>query len=127
MYGYIQDYYADKKMFELLRKKKTEGIFQFGSDLFKGLIDDIQPKDINDISAITSIARPGPLSAGLNKIYSKIKKGELEAYEPLKNTWDIVADSLGVIIYQEHCMRIAQRVAGFDANQADSFLRKAMA
>lgn len=47
--------------------------------------------------------------------------------EPLPNTMDIVADSKGVLVYQEHAMRIAQRVAGFDDNQADSFLRKAMA
>ena len=127
LYDIVDGYLDNKEMFNLLNRKETECIFQFGSDLFKGLIDDIPPKDINDISAITAIGRPGPLSASMNKIYAKIKSGEVEAKEPLPKTWDIVKDTDVVIIYQEHCMRIAQVVAGFDDNQADSFLRKAMA
>ena len=62
----------------------------------------------------------------MNKIYAKIKLGEIEAKEPLRGTWNIVSNSDGVIIYQEHVMRIAQVVAGFDDNQADTYLRKGL-
>ena len=127
LYNIVDNYLDNKEMFDLLKRKETEGIFQFGSDLFKGLIEDIPPNSIEDISSITAIGRPGPLSANMNKIYAKIKLGEIEAKEPLRGTWNIVSNSDGVIIYQEHVMRIAQVVAGFDDNQADSFLRKAVA
>lgn len=63
----------------------------------------------------------------MDKIYAQINRGEIEAKEPLRGTWHIVENALGTICYQEHVMRIAQVVAGFDDNQADSYLRKALA
>ena len=63
----------------------------------------------------------------MDKIYAQINRGEIEAKEPLRGTWHIVENALGTICYQEHVMRIAQAVAGFDDNQADSYLRKALA
>lgn len=117
----------DAGMFDMIRKKQTDGLFQIESDLFKGLVSDIQPDKLTDIIAITSIGRPGPLSAGLHISYADRKHGREEAVEPLPNTWDIVSSSFGTIIYQEQVMQIAQRVAGFDGNQADTYLRKALA
>lgn len=117
----------DEKAFKLLRDKKTSGTFQMGSNLFKGLIDDIKPSEFNDLVVITSVARPGPLKAGMHTMYANVKNGIQKAKEPLPNTWDIVEDSQGVIAYQEQVMRISQRVADFNDNQADSYLRKAMA
>lgn len=127
LYNIVDNYLDNKEMFDLLKRKETEGIFQFGSDLFKGLVENIPPNNIEDISAITSIARPGPLSAHLDKMYADIKTGKAQAKEPLPNTWGVVSNSNGVIIYQEHVMKISQVVAGFDDNQADSFLRKSIA
>lgn len=63
----------------------------------------------------------------MDKIYAQISRGEIEPSEPLRGTWHIVENALGTICYQEHVMRIAQVVAGFDDNQADSYLRKALA
>lgn len=127
LYKIVDKHTEDKNLFKNLNNKETEGIFQLESPLFKGLIDDIKPKNISDIILLTAIGRPGPLNAALNKMYARRLSGEEEIKEPLKNTMNIVKDSLGVIVYQEHAMRIAQQVAGFDDNQADSFLRKAMA
>ncbi len=128
----LEDWYdkidiKDEKVYKLLKAKLTEGIFQMESNLFKGLIDDIKPDDINDIIALTSIARPGPLNAGMHKLYANRKHGNEEAMEPLPNTWDLVQDTYGTIIYQEAIMLIAQRVAKFNGNQSDSYLRKATA
>lgn len=127
LYDEVDKYLDNEEMFAALCRKETEGIFQLESNLFKGLVSDMLPEKLDDITLITSYGRPGPLSAKLNVEYAKRKKGESEITEPLPNTWDIVEDSLGVLAYQEHCMRIAQRVAKFDDNQADSFLRKAQA
>lgn len=128
----LEDYYDkiktdDKKVFKMIKNKETDGLFQIESPLFKGLCDSIKPDNINDIIAITSIGRPGPLLAGMDKMYADRKHGIEEAIEPLPNTWDLVSSTYGTIIYQEAIMLIAQRVAGFSDNQADSFLRKAFA
>lgn len=128
----LEDYYDivktdDKKMFDLIKAKATDGLFQIESPLFKGLCDSIQPDNIDDIIAITSIGRPGPLSAGMDKMYADRKHGREQAVEPLPNTWDLVSNTYGTIIYQEAIMLIAQRVAGFNGNQADSYLRKGFA
>lgn len=127
LYDTVDNYLDNKDMFDSLCRKETEGIFQLESNLFKGMVSEIQPKSINDISVITSLGRPGPLSAKMDKLYAQISRGEVEPTEPLRGTWHIVENALGTICYQEHVMRIAQFVAGFDDNQADSYLRKALA
>lgn len=71
--------------------------------------------------------RPGPLKALLHKVFANRLAGIEKATPILEGVEDITKDTHNVLVYQEHCMRIAQRVAGFDDNQADSFLRKAMA
>lgn len=128
----IEDLYKmmdpnDPEMYEMVKRKETDGLFQIESNLFKGMIEEIQPDSLNDIIVLNSLGRPGPLSAGMDKAYARRKHGMEEAVEPLKNTWDIVESTLGTIAYQEQIMLIAQRVAGFDGNQADSYLRKALA
>lgn len=127
LYDEVDKYLDNEEMFSSLCNKETEGIFQLESNLFKGLVGDILPSNIEDITVITSLGRPGPLGAGLHITFAKRKSGDEEITEPLPGTMNIVEDSLGVLVYQEHAMRIAQKVAGFDDNQADSFLRKAMA
>lgn len=117
----------DPKVFDMIQKKETDGLFQIESNLFKGMIEEIKPDSLNDIIVINSLGRPGPLSAGMDKAYARRKHGLEEAVEPLKNTWDITKDTLGTIAYQEQCMLISQRVAGFDGNQSDTYLRKALA
>lgn len=127
LYEIVDGYLDNEEMFASLCNKETEGIFQLESALFKGMVSDIQPTNMEDITVITALGRPGPLGAGLHIAFANRKNGSEEVNEPLPNTMDIVSDSKGVLVYQEHAMRIAQRVAGFDDNQADSFLRKAMA
>ena len=113
--------------FKMICDKKTEAVFQIESDLFKGMISDMQPENINDLIALTSIGRPGPLSAKMDKAYNDRKNGLKPVVYPLPGLEDILGDSYGTIIYQEHVMLIAKKIAGFDDNQADSYLRKALA
>lgn len=119
--------FVNARYFKDICKLKTEAIFQIESGLFKSVIKDMQPKTIDDITALTSLCRPGPLAAKMHIAYNKRKNGEEAWDEPLPNTMEFVKDTYGCIIYQEQPMQIAQKVAGFDGNQADSFLRKAMA
>lgn len=117
----------DKEMFAMIQQKQTDGLFQIESPLFKGMVESIVPNTMNDIIVITSLGRPGPLSAGMDKAYAERKHGRQEAVEPLPGTWAVVADTYGTICYQEQIMIISKIVAGFDDNQSDSYLRKAFA
>lgn len=127
LYKWIKEHLNDKKMFEGIQNKETEGLFQVESNLFKSLVSDIVPTDENDICAILSIGRPGPLSAGMHTQYANRKNGHEIAVPQLRGTDSITENTYHTIIYQEQCMLIAKVVAGFDDSQADSILRKALA
>lgn len=122
----LKDIRNDKNSFDMLCEKKTEAVFQMESNLFKSLIDSIKPDNISDLIAITSIARPGPLSAGMHTKYANRKSGVEEIEYPL-GLEELLKDTYGTLIYQEQVMKMSQIVAGFDDNQADTYLRKALA
>lgn len=122
-----KDLRHDENVFDMLKEQRTEGVFQMESNLFKGLMKGIQPDNINDLIAITAIGRPGPLGAGMDKKYANRKLGVEPIVMPIKGLDDILSDTFGTIIYQEQVMLMSQIVAGFDDNQADSYLRKSLA
>lgn len=114
---------TDKKVYKMIRDKNTDGVFQIESNMFKGLIDLIKPKDINDISALVALGRPGPLGAGTPQVYAKGKEKNEFDY-PIRGCEDILADTYSSIVYQEQLMQISKKVSGFDGSQADSITRK---
>ena len=116
----------DPNVFEMLSEGKTDGVFQFESNLFKTACKNVKPTDINDLIAITAFNRPGPLSAGFDKKYANRKNGLEPVSYPL-GCDDILGDTYGCLLYQEQCMLISKKVAGFDDNQADTYLRKSLA
>lgn len=118
-----RDLRTDPNIYEMLSEGKTDGVFQFESDLFKGVCRDIKPDCIEDLIAITAINRPGPLSAGYDKLYANRKNG-IEPVTYDLNCEEILKMTYGCMLYQEQLMLIAQEVAGFNGNQADSYLRK---
>lgn len=124
---YAEVKFDDAEVYGLVREKKTEGLFQIESNLFKGMIEEIKPTNFNDIVVMNALGRPGPLSAGMPAAYARRKNGEEQPRPALPRTDDLTENTLGTIAYQEQLMLIAQRVAGFNGNQADSYLRKATA
>lgn len=113
----------DENVFDMLKQGDSNSVFQMESDLFKSLLKGVQPDNINDLIAITAIGRPGPLGAGFDKTYANRKKGLEEVICDL-NCDDILGNTYGCMLYQEQLMLIAKKVAGFDNNQADTYLRK---
>lgn len=123
----LKDIRNDENVFNMIKRQQSEAVFQMESNLFKNIIKDVQPDNINDLIAITSVARPGPLSAAMDQKYWKRKHGVEDITYPVHDIEHILGDTFGTIIYQEQIMQIAQHIAGFDDNQADSYLRKALA
>ena len=121
-----KDIRCDKNVLDLICKEQTESVFQFESNLFKSIIKDMQPDSFEDCIALTSIARPGPLDAGLDKAFCNGKHG-IELLECPLGDFSYLNKTYNCVIYQEQPMMLVKDVAGFSDNQADSYLRKGMA
>ena len=117
----------DKTIYDYISSQETEAVFQLESGMMKGLIRDIQPTEFNDIVAINSLGRPGPLSAGMPKDYAEVKNGQKDIEYAIRGCEDILKETHGVICYQEQLMLISKKVSGFDDMQADSITRKVTA
>jgi DNA polymerase-3 subunit alpha len=115
--------------YEVLCRADTIGVFQLEGGPMRSLIRSMQPSTFDDIAALIALYRPGPMGMGSHLAYVERKHGRQpmdpihpELAEPLA---EILAETYGVIVYQEQVMAIAQRVAGYSLGQAD-LLRRAM-
>ena len=117
----------DPAVLEMISKEQTESVFQFESNLFKSIIKGMQPNSFEDCIALTSIARPGPLGAGLDKVYNDRKHGIDTNTEFILGKFPYMESTYNTTLYQEQPMLLAKDIAGFSDNQADTYLRKAMA
>lgn len=113
----------DKKTYQMLSNGYTYGVFQFESPLMQKLMRDIQPRCIEDLSCITSTARPGCLESGLTDQYIQRRQGKEEVTPFVEGTEEYMKDSLQLPIYQENIMQISRVMAGFTGSEADT-LRK---
>lgn len=113
----------DKETFDLLKAADTTGVFQLESQGMKQILHDMQPDVIEDIVALVSLYRPGPMDSIPS--YVARKKG-LEKPDYLHPMLEhILKETYGIMIYQEQVMQISQVMAGYTLGGAD-LLRRAM-
>ena len=115
----------DAKTYKLFGEGAAFGIFQFESSGMRELLRKAKPERLEDLIALNALYRPGPLKSGMVDDFIARKQGTKEIKYDLPQLEPILADTYGVIAYQEQVMRIAQALAGFTLGQAD-MLRKAM-
>jgi DNA polymerase-3 subunit alpha len=115
----------DPETYRMLRAGKTAGVFQFESHLGTDLLKSMRADRFDDLVASNALMRPGPLDAGMHKVYIRRKKGEEKVSYQLPELEEILNTTYGVITYQEQVMRIAQKLAGISLAEAD-VLRKAV-
>ncbi len=115
----------DRATFELLAAGKASGVFQLESEGMIGLLQRVKPDRFEDLIALLALYRPGPLESGMVDLYVNRKRGKEPVSDLHPKLKGMLDDSLGVILYQEQVMRIANVLAGFSLNEADN-LRKAM-
>ncbi|MEG8099307.1 DNA polymerase III subunit alpha [Candidatus Liberibacter brunswickensis] len=115
--------FDDCKTYNLLTEKGTLGIFQLESSGMRQALEGMQPDCIEDIIALVSLYRPGPIDN--IEVYNnrKNKKVVIDSIHPLIDP--ILKETQGVIIYQEQVMQIAQILSGYSLSEAD-VLRRAM-
>ncbi|VAW13857.1 DNA polymerase III alpha subunit [hydrothermal vent metagenome] len=113
----------DKPTYEMLARAETAGVFQFESAGMRDLLFKADPSNFEDLIALIALFRPGPME-NIPK-YLACKHGEEKPEFLHKTIVPVVADTYGVIIYQEQVMQIAQVFAGYSLGEAD-LLRRAM-
>ncbi len=99
----------DPKVYPIIQKGLTQGVFQMSGDGIVRFIKQMQPDNINDLIALVALFRPGPLDTGSAQAYIDCKRGNTEP-QYLWGTYDIVKDTYGQIIYQEQVSKIAQKI-----------------
>ncbi|HSA54564.1 MAG TPA: DNA polymerase III subunit alpha, partial [Gemmatimonadaceae bacterium] len=117
--------YGDPETYRMLRTGRTVGVFQFESPLATDMLRAMRCDRFDDLVASNALMRPGPLDAGMHKVYQRRKRGEEPVHYALPELRTILEPTYGVITYQEQVMRIAQVLAGISLAEAD-VLRKAV-
>ncbi|MDO8469843.1 MAG: DNA polymerase III subunit alpha [bacterium] len=113
----------DQPTYELLQTGETTGVFQLESSGMRRYLKELKPSEFEDIVAMVSLYRPGPMELIPHYIKRKFKKEKVTYLHPRLEP--ILATTYGVGIYQEQMMRIARDLAGFTLAEADT-LRKAI-
>lgn len=114
---------GDKESFKLLQEGSTIGVFQLESAGMQRYLKQLKPSNIEDVIAMVSLYRPGPIK--LIPEYIQRKNGEKEITYIHPRLKPILESTYGVMVYQEQVMRIAQDLAGYTLAEADT-LRKAI-
>jgi DNA-directed DNA polymerase III PolC len=116
---------GDPATSDRLESGGTIGCFQIESPGMRATLKEIRARTEDDLTAALALYRPGPLSGGLKDAFVRRFKGE-EAVEHIHPALEpLLAESHGVILYQEQVLRIAHELAGFSLAEAD-LLRRAM-
>src|SRR5712691_4828328 len=115
----------DPKTYHIFQEGQTYGIFQFESSGMRDILRKAKPQRLDDLIALNALYRPGPLRSGMVDDYIARKQGKTEVKYEVPELEPILADTYGVIAYQEQVMRISNVLAGFTLGEAD-ILRKAM-
>ncbi|WP_413587568.1 DNA polymerase III subunit alpha [Bdellovibrio sp. HCB274] len=114
---------TDTATFEMMSRGDTAGVFQFEGEGITDATRKIRPSSFADITAITSLYRPGPMANIPD--FTDRKHGKAPVEYLLDDTKEVLSETYGIMVYQEQVMGIASRIAGYSLGEAD-MLRRAM-
>ena len=114
----------DKATIEMMAKGNTDGVFQFESDGMKAVLRKFVPETIEDLIAIISLYRPGPMDSIPKYIHNRHNPGDVKYDAPQLEA--ILKVTYGCIVYQEQVMQVFRELAGYSFGRAD-IVRRAMA
>jgi DNA polymerase-3 subunit alpha len=112
----------DAAAYDLAASGQTVGVFQLEGQGMRDTLRKLRPASIEEITALISLYRPGPMDSIDEYVDVKMGRRPLKILPGLE---EVLTDTYGVIVYQEQVMRIAQILAGYSLGEAD-LLRRAM-
>ncbi|MCY0872336.1 MAG: DNA polymerase III subunit alpha [Acidithiobacillus caldus] len=115
----------DPATFALLKSTHTVAVFQLESSGMRDLLRRLQPDNFGDIVALVALFRPGPLQSGMVDDFIARKHGRAAVSYPHPDLKPVLAETYGVMVYQEQVMQAAQILAGYSLGGAD-ILRRSM-
>lgn len=112
----------DKQAYDMYSNGNLDGVFQMESPGMRKVAKELHVSCFDDVAALVALYRPGPLDSGMMQQYIDGKNGAsvdylCDAYK------EITKNTFGVIVYQEQCMKLAMKMAGYSLGEAD-MLRK---
>ncbi len=113
----------DSETYRMMSGGFTDGVFQFESDGMKNVLRQFRPEKIEDLTAILSLYRPGPMDSIPKYIHNRHHPEDIKYSTPLLR--DILEVTYGCIVYQEQVMQIFRTLAGYSLGRAD-IVRRAM-
>ena len=113
----------DARTYQLFSEGKTEAVFQFESRGMQGMLRDAKPSRLEDLIALNALYRPGPMDLIPSFVARKHGKEVVEYPHPLVEK--VLAETYGIMVYQEQVMQTAQVLGGYSLGGAD-LLRRAM-
>ncbi len=114
----------DEETLALLRRGDSVGVFQLEGGPMRALMRSLAPTSFDDVAALVALYRPGPMAANMHNDYADRKNNRKPVKYLHPDLEALLADTQGLMIYQESVMRVAQRFAGYSLQEADN-LRKA--
>ncbi len=113
----------DARTYTLFAEGKTEAVFQFESRGMQGMLKEAKPSRLEDLIALNALYRPGPMD--LIPSFVNRKHGKEEVIYPHPLVESVLAETYGIMVYQEQVMQTAQVLGGYSLGGAD-MLRRAM-
>lgn len=113
----------DQLTYDELCKGNCIGVFQLESSSMRQMMVALQPRSIEDIMALISLHRPGPMGSGMDREYIDRKHGRSKVKYEHPKLEKVLAPSLGIMLYQEDVLGVSRELAGFTSAEADD-LRK---
>ena len=118
--------FDDQKVYEnIFHAGKWAGVFQFTEHGAQGFCKRVKPRNIIDLSAITSIFRPGPLSAGVDTDYVEAKGHPHRIHYLSDESREITEETFGFLIFQEQIALLAHKLGGLTLDEGN-LLRKVL-
>lgn len=114
---------TDKKVYDMISSGENVGVFQLESSGMRALAKNLKPNKISDLSAMIALFRPGPMDWIPEFIAAKENPEKIKYLHP--DLKPILGETYGIAVYQEQCMQIASKIAGYSLSEADNF-RKAI-
>lgn len=115
----------DEKTMKLFSDGKTDAVFQFESSGMQEICRQMGPRELEDLSALNALYRPGPLDGGMIPDFIARFRGEKKVKYLIPEMEETLKNTYGVLVYQEQIMQLAQRLAGYSLGEAD-LMRRAM-
>src|SRR5205807_5443868 len=109
----------DELTFAMLQRGDSIGVFQLEGGPMRALMRSLTPTSFDDVAALVALYRPGPMAANMHNDYADRKNGRKPITYLHPDLEELLADTQGLMIYQESVMRVAQKFAGYTLEEAD--------